>query len=200
MERKIAPVVHFRKLKDRESDFAYWQKQSYEARIAALEEIRSEYYTWLASQSKEKFDVQSGFKEFIASLNDNKVRYLVVGGYAVAFHGHPRFTKDLDIWVDITGENPARIVAALAQFGMGSPGLKEKIFSDADQAIQLGYPPNRIDLVLSISGVEFNEAYEHRAKTRINDLEVNFINISDQKINKKASGRMQDLADLENLQ
>lgn len=84
------------------------------------------------------------FKEFIQLLNDNQVHYLVVGGYAVAVHGYPRYTKDIDIWIDLAQENAASIVKALEQFGFASLGLKESDFLVEDQIIQLGYPPNRI--------------------------------------------------------
>ena len=140
------------------------------------------------------------FKEFIASLNDNNVRYLVVGGYAVALHGHPRFTKDLDVWVDCSQANASAIVKALAQFGMGSLGLTENDFLMPDQVIQLGYPPNRIDLLLSISGVKFSDCYNKRVVVELDQILVNFIDLEHLKQNKKAAGRYQDLADLENLQ
>ena len=93
------------------------------------------------------------FKEFIESLNANHVRYLIIGGYAVAIHSHPRYTKDLDIWVECNNENALAIVQALSQFGMGSLGLIEQDFLTPDQVVQLGYPPNKIDIHLSISGV-----------------------------------------------
>ena len=78
------------------------------------------------------------FKEFIKSLNDNRVQYLVVGGYAVAVHGHPRYTKDIDIWIQVSSENASRIVKAIEQFGFGSLGLKEEDFLEVDQIVQLG--------------------------------------------------------------
>ena len=81
------------------------------------------------------------FKEFIQSLNDNQVRYLVVGGYAVAFHGHPRYTKDMDIWIEMGPENAARLIKALEQFGFGSLGLQTTDFLVPDQVVQLGQPP-----------------------------------------------------------
>ena len=140
------------------------------------------------------------FKEFIESLNKNKVRYLVVGGYAVAMHGYPRFTKDLDIWIDSTPENANAIIKALDQFGMDSLGLKAKDFLTPDQVIQLGYPPNRIDILVTLSGVDFINCYEKRFIVEIDDVKVNFIDLLCLRQNKKASGRAQDLADLENLQ
>jgi hypothetical protein len=140
------------------------------------------------------------FKEFIVSLNENNVRYLVVGGYAVAMHGYPRHTKDLDIWVDSTPQNASVIIKALDQFGMASLGLKEIDFLTPDQIIQLGNPPNRIDILVTLSGVNFNFCFEKRLVVDIDDFKVNFIDLESLKQNKKASGRAQDLADLENLQ
>ena len=140
------------------------------------------------------------FSEFIESLNRNEVHYLVVGGYAVAFHGHPRYTKDIDIWIESTLENGKKIITALSEFGMGSLGLTENDFSEPDQIIQLGYPPNRIDIITTASGINFTDCYIKRNSVEINGLLVNFIDLENLKENKKASGRFQDLADLENLQ
>jgi hypothetical protein len=139
------------------------------------------------------------FKEFLQSLNANGVRYLVVGGYAVAFHGHPRYTKDIDIWVDVSQANAERIVRALDQFGFASLGLKAEDFLVPDQIIQLGYPPSRIDLISAIPGVEFDHCYAARVETLIDGVAVHFIDLADLKKNKQASGRLQDLADLESL-
>lgn len=140
------------------------------------------------------------FKEFIASLNANKVRYLVVGGYAVALHGYPRYTKDMDIWIERTPENAARLLKALEQFGFASLGLRETDFLEPDQIIQLGYPPRRIDLLTSLPGVEFGECYPARVEVEIEGVTVLFISLEHLKQNKRASGRHQDLADLENLE
>jgi|SRR6185369_14079897 len=139
------------------------------------------------------------FKEFIKSLNDNDVRYLIVGGYAVAIHGHPRYTKDIDIWIELSPENASRMIKAIEQFGFGSLGLTEDDFLKIGQVVQLGYPPNRIDLINSLSGVEFETCYESRVQVIIDDLSIGFIDLHNLKINKKASGRLQDLADVENL-
>ena len=140
------------------------------------------------------------FKEFIQSLNDNAVRYLLVGGYAVALHGYPRYTKDLDVWVDGTAENATNILKALRQFGFGSLDLKEADFTAPDQVIQLGYPPNRIDLLTSLSGVEFSECYPSHVIAKIDGVSASFIDLENLKKNKKATGRHQDLADIENLE
>jgi hypothetical protein len=140
------------------------------------------------------------FKEFIQSLNDNCVRYLVVGGYAVALHGHPRYTKDLDIWLWLDQANAVQTVAALDQFGFGSLGLEPDDFLAEDQIVQLGYPPNRIDLLTTLPGVEFDECYIDRVVVDVDGVAVSFIDLEGLKKNKQASGRFQDLADLENLQ
>jgi hypothetical protein len=139
------------------------------------------------------------FKEFIESLNAHDVRYLVVGGYAVAAHGHPRYTKDLDIWIEPHPVNAANMVKALEQFGFGSVGLKPAHFLHPDQMIQLGNPPNRIDLLTAISGVEFSECYSTRVVADADGVPVNLIDLENLRRNKQASGRLQDLADLENL-
>lgn len=140
------------------------------------------------------------FKEFIALLNNNGVRYLVVGGYAVAVHGHPRYTKDLDVWIELNPQNAANIIKALDQFGFGSLGMKVDDFLVPDQVIQLGLAPNRIDLFVSLEGVEFKECYESKFEVLIDETTVNFIDIENLKKNKKATGRLQDLADVENLE
>lgn len=140
------------------------------------------------------------FKEFIQSLNDNGVRYLVVGGYAVALHGYPRYTKDMDVWVEMTPENASKIVKALDQFGFGSLGVKAADFTESDQMLQLGYPPARIDILTTLPGVEFSECYPAHVTVNMDDVSVDFIDLENLKKNKKATGRYQDLADLENLE
>ncbi|MBI5303453.1 MAG: hypothetical protein HY868_15070 [Chloroflexi bacterium] len=139
------------------------------------------------------------FKEFIESLNANRARYLVIGGYAVAFHGHPRYTKDLDVWVERTPQNAARVVKALAQFGFASLGLTVNDFLAPDQIIQLGNPPSRIDILNELQGVEFASSYRSRVRVKVDGVNVNFIGLANLKKNKKAVGRLQDLADVENL-
>lgn len=139
------------------------------------------------------------FREFIQSLNDNQVHYLVIGGYAVALHGYPRYTKDIDIWVEMTPENAANMVKALEQFGFSSLDLQVEDFLTPDQVIQLGYPPNRIDLITTPDGIDFASCYPNRLVVEVNGVEVNFIDLENLKLNKRAAGRLQDLADLENL-
>ena len=140
------------------------------------------------------------FKEFFQSLNNNQVRYLVVGGYAVAFHGYPRYTKDIDVWIEPGEQNTDQLVAALVEFGFDSLGLKPSDFQEPGQIIQLGYPPNRIDILTSIEGVEFSVCYEKRITVEIEGIQVDFIDLDNLKRNKKATGRLQDLADIDNLE
>jgi predicted nucleotidyltransferase len=140
------------------------------------------------------------FKEFIQLLNDNQVRYMVVGGYAVALHGYPRYTKDIDIWIELSQENAASMVKTLENFGFASLGLREADFLVKDQIVQLGYAPNRIDIITTLSGVEFNKCYDNRLAVEIDGVKVSFIDLESLRKNKKATGRLQDLADLEKLE
>lgn len=139
------------------------------------------------------------FKEFIELLNKHDVRYLVIGGYAVALHGYPRYTKDLDIWVEMELDNAKRLINALTELGFGSVGLNEADFLEPDQVIQLGYPPNRIDLITTPDGVSFEVCYRSKVEVLLDNTSINFIDLENLKINKRASARLQDLADLENL-
>lgn len=140
------------------------------------------------------------FKEFIGLLNEHKVRYLVVGGYAVAFHGHPRYTKDLDVWIDLSPENADNIIKALEKFGFGSLGLKSEDFLESDQIVQLGYPPNRIDILTTLKKIKFQDCYTARVEVEIQGVKINFIDLENLKQNKRATGRPQDLADAESLE
>jgi len=139
------------------------------------------------------------FKEFIQLLNEHSVRYLVVGGYAVALHGHPRNTKDLDISLWLDGENARRVVDTLKDFGFGSLAISREDFLEPDQIIQLGYPPVSIDLLTTLPGVNFEECYASRVQVEVDQVLVDFIDLENLKKNKLASGRLQDLADLDNL-
>ena len=139
------------------------------------------------------------FREFIQLLNENNVQYLIVGGYAVAYHGHPRYTKDIDLWIWTDPENAKMVVKTLADFGFGSLGLKEDDFLETDTIVQLGYAPNRIDLIMGLPGVEFGECYGKRAETEIDGVKLPFMDLENLKKSKKASGRPQDLADIESL-
>jgi len=144
--------------------------------------------------------INKDFKEFIELLNKNNVKYLVVGGYALAFHGYPRYTKDLDIWVWVDGENANNILTALGDFGFSSLDLKQDDFLSPGYVVQLGQPPGRIDLLTSVTGLEFEQCYASRVTIEIQGATIDFIDLESFKKNKKAVGRHQDLADLENLE
>lgn len=139
------------------------------------------------------------FKEFVGYFIAHDVRFMIVGGYAVAAHGHPRYTKDLDVWVWADEGNAERIIAALAAFGFGEVGLSAHDFQQPDAVIQLGHEPNRIDILTSATGLTFDEAYPHCVRVSVGNLQVPFISVEDLRKNKIATGRLQDLADAEAL-
>lgn len=143
--------------------------------------------------------LQADLREFIALLNSNEVEYLVVGGYAVAFHGHPRFTGDIDFFIRATKDNARRVVDALTAFGFGELGISERDLIEPGRIVQLGQPPNRIDILTSISGVDFDEAWKARVQSAMDEQPVNLIGWDELVRNKRASGRKKDMADLEKL-
>jgi hypothetical protein len=145
-------------------------------------------------------ELNQDFREFFQSLNANRVRYLVVGGFAVALHGHPRYTKDIDVWIDCSAANAKRMVRAIAEFGFASLGLKAADFQEFGQVVQLGIAPNRIDILMSLQGVNFNRCYKQRVTADFGGIVVNFIDVDSLKINKRSTGRAQDRADVENLE
>lgn len=142
-------------------------------------------------------EVQSDFRELLELLNLHQVEYLIVGGYALALHGAPRYTGDLDIFVKPDRKNADRIVKALDEFGFSSVGLKAEDFSIPDQIVQLGVPPVRVDLITSLSGVTWDEAFSGRIEAVYGSVPVHILGRDEFIRNKKAVGRMQDLADLE---
>ncbi|HLP45770.1 MAG TPA: nucleotidyl transferase AbiEii/AbiGii toxin family protein [Candidatus Kapabacteria bacterium] len=144
--------------------------------------------------------IEKDFKEFIELLNGNKVKYLVVGGFAIAYHATARFTKDIDIFVEASEENGKKIINTLKSFGFRDIGLTERDFQKADQIVQLGYPPLRIDIMTSISGVEFENAWENKVEGKYGTVPCFFISSDDLIKNKQASGRPQDIADIKILE
>lgn len=143
--------------------------------------------------------LQPDFKEFIELLNSKKVEYLIVGGYAVGFHGRPRYTGDLDFWVAISIENAHKLKVALDEFGFSSFGLEDADFLKEDVVIQLGYEPVRIDILTSVTGLNFKDCYERKVRAIIDEVEIDFIHLNDLKRNKTSTGRAKDLGDVENL-
>lgn len=132
-------------------------------------------------------------------MNSHQVEYLLVGGYAVSYHGYPRTTADIDIWVAIQKENAEKLVAVLREFGFDAPQLTADLFLRQNQIIRMGNPPMRIELLTTISGVHFEECYSERIIDVIDDVEVLIINLEHLKRNKQASGRQKDLDDLAHL-
>lgn len=144
--------------------------------------------------------LQKEFKELFASLNARRVEYLVVGAYAMAFYGVPRFTGDLDVFVRPTPQNAKRLLAALEDFGFGSLGLTADDFSQPDRVVQLGVAPIRIDLLTSLSGVSWEESVSHKRRVLYGGISVPVIGIQEMIANKRAVGRTKDLADIELLE
>jgi hypothetical protein len=137
------------------------------------------------------------FKEFLQLLNSSKVEYLVIGGYAVNYYGYPRATADLDIWIAVMPENARRLARVMHEFGFTQADAA--IFLEERKMIRMGVPPIRLEILTSISGVDFPEAYARRLKTEFDGVPVNLIHLDDLKRNKRASGRLKDLLDLEQL-
>jgi len=139
------------------------------------------------------------FKEFLKLLNAHQVEYLLIGGYAVAYHGYPRATADMDIWIATHAQNTKKIVTALREFGFDLPELSTELFQKEGQIIRMGVPPVRIEIATTISGVGFEECFAARVVDELDGVEVNIIDLAHLKINKKAAGRHKDLDDIENL-
>ena len=141
------------------------------------------------------------FEDFVKLLNLHGVEYMVVGGYALAFHGKPRHTGYLDIWISISEKNAVRILRVLKEFGLSSMDFKKEDFLKPGYMSQIGYPPLRIDILNSIDGVEFKDAIQNMLRLEIeNDFTINYIGLNDLVKNKQASGRSQDLADIQEIQ
>jgi hypothetical protein len=144
--------------------------------------------------------VPKDLKEFIESLNSHGAEYIVVGAHALAFHGRPRYTGDIDLWLRPTPENAARIEQVLVQFSFSSLGLKAADFLCPERIVQLGIAPNRIDLLTSLTGVTFDEAWNQRVLGELGGIPVAFLSRQMLIRNKRATGRTQDTADVEALE
>lgn len=144
-------------------------------------------------------EVQPDFRDLLGLFNVHKVEYMIVGAYALAFHGVPRFTGDLDIFIKPDSENARRILEALDEFGFKSVGLTLEDFQSADKVVQLGVPPVRVDIMTSLTGVSWEEALSGRAEGKYGDTPVYYIGREQFIANKRALGRKRDFADLEAL-
>jgi hypothetical protein len=144
-------------------------------------------------------EVQKDFKDLLALLNEHQVDYLIVGAYALGFHGVPRYTGDLDIYVKPDRVNAGRIMKSLKAFGFGSVGLTAADFEKQDSIVQLGFPPVRIDIITSLTGVPWGKATSNAVEGKFGDVAVRYLGRDELISNKRALGRKKDLADLEAL-
>jgi predicted nucleotidyltransferase len=133
-------------------------------------------------------------------LNSKQVEYLLIGGYAVGYYGYARATADIDIWIAINPENAQKVVDAIREFGFNVEGLTSELFLQPNKIARMGVPPFRIEVLTTISGVSFEECYAEKTVDVLDGVEVNIISLKDLKLNKRASGRLKDLNDLENLE
>jgi len=139
------------------------------------------------------------YEDLLRLFNQHRVKYCIVGAYALAFHATPRYTKDMDIFVEATSRNAKKILAALRQFGFSSLSLTEEDFARSGKTIQIGYEPVRVDLLTAIDGCTFEEAWRNRKRGSYGRQRTHFISLPDLVRNKKVSNRKQDQADLETL-
>ena len=146
-----------------------------------------------------ELELPKDFKEFLRLLNDHHVKYLLVGGFAVSFHGYTRTTNDIDFWVPMDRDNADRVIAALKEFGFDVPELKADLFLEPNQIVRMGLEPIRIELTTTIDGVEFDDCYRRCVQSELEGIPVSVIDLPDLKMNKRASGRMKDLIDVDEL-
>ena len=144
-------------------------------------------------------EAQPDFRELLVLFNEHKVEYVIIGGYALAFHGAPRYTGDIDIFIKPDPDNAQRIMKALDAFGFGSVGLTAEDFQYPDKVVQLGVPPVRIDIVTSVTGVTWETVAENKVEGKYGDVYVCYIGRNEFISNKRAVGRKKDLADIEAL-
>src|SRR5262245_45507618 len=139
------------------------------------------------------------FGEFLESLNSNKVEYLLLGGYSVIYYGYLRSTGDIDFWIKVSSKNAARVSKALVEYGFAPVNVAPRRFLRKKKVFRTGNPPFRIDILTDVSGLDFDACYARRTVAEIDGIPVNVISLKDLKRNKRASGRLKDLDDLENL-
>lgn len=140
------------------------------------------------------------FKEFVELLNRHEVEYLIIGGYALGIHGYPRYTGDLDVWINPMPENGRKMAQVMADFGFSSIGLTGQDFAESGNVIQMGHPPFRIDVLTKPDGVEFKECYANRLLIEYEGVPMSVIGLAEFKKNKRASGRPKDMLDLHSLE
>jgi predicted nucleotidyltransferase len=187
----IAPVLHKAPLK------------SFDEKILNISNCRSNYdqngQNTCCQKKTEIMTLAQDFEDFVKLLNKHQVDYLIVGGYALAFHGKPRHTGDLDIWINSSESNAEKLVNVIQEFGLASLGLTKSDFMQKGYVTQIGYPPLRIDILNTIDGVKFENAYPNKLLVDVNGIEVRYIGLKEFIENKTASGRSQDIADLKEI-
>jgi len=141
----------------------------------------------------------SDFREFLKLLNDTGVEYLLIGGYAVGYHGYPRTTADMDVWVALSADNASKLVCVFRRFGMTDSKLTPNLFLQRGKIIRMGVPPMRIEVLTEIDGVSFAECFAAREVVTLDGQKINLISLAHLRRNKQASGRHKDLDDLEHL-
>ena len=145
-------------------------------------------------------ELDKDFREFVELLNEHDVQYLVIGGYAVNFYGYPRYTKDIDFWLWMTEDNIDKLLDAIRAFGFGSLNLEKEDFMSPENIIQLGYEPYRIDLLVDVEGIDFSDCFSRKTDAELDGVEIKFLALEDLIKAKKKAGRLQDLADAEQLE
>ena len=146
-----------------------------------------------------EIELHPDFKDFLRLLNCHAVEYLLIGGYAIGYHGYPRATGDMDVWIAVSESNAQKAAIVLRDFGMPEEEVSRGLFLEKDKVVRMGVPPVRIEVITGASGVNFAECYLRREVIEIDGIPVNFISLEDLKDNKRASGRHKDLEDLEHL-
>ena len=143
--------------------------------------------------------LDENFKEFIRLLNANDVKYLVIGGFAVAYHGYPRYTKDIDFWIWAHPENAEKVIKTIKDFGFGMMGFQIEDLLNPENVIQLGYEPNRIDLIVDLEGLNFEICFANCKDAEFEGIPIHFINLDDLVKNKLSTGRLKDKVDAQTL-
>ncbi len=149
--------------------------------------------------SQKKINLEKDILEFLALCNKHSIKYLVIGGYAVSIHGYPRYTKDIDVCIEMSNMNASKMVDVIKDFGFGSLNLKKEDFLKKNFITQLGYPPLRIDILNDLAGVSFGEAWKNKKIVNIEKIPVDFIGYNELLLVKEKAGRPQDIADVYKL-
>ncbi|WP_299759967.1 hypothetical protein [uncultured Pontibacter sp.] len=180
-------------LSDSNDDLSYWLSQPADARLKAVEQLRVQYS--LLVQMK----LTQDFQNIIQLLNSAGAEYIIAGGFAVALYGYPRYTGDIDIWINPSHENAFKVLSILYQLGYDPQDVNLEDLTTENVVVQLGYPPNRIDLSTGMTGLSFESSWQNKIMMPFGGTTANFISLDDLKRNKQATARQQDLLDLENL-